>query len=313
MRTGARVALIAVGVLAIGAVAAPLVIARVSPQDTTRYLTETVVRTDVTRTVAATGRVVDARTYAVVPDADPTLTERDGTKIGTARAASGFTTTDLRVAVGDEVEKGDVLAVVEDADEEETRVKAPYDGVVRSVLTSEGAAAGQVATLGVGGRRVVVEVSEYDVARVAGGQAARVELNGDGRTFRGRVTSVAPTATTSSGVQTYDTVVRASGWPKTARIGMTVTGTITVQRRADVLAVPTTAVTKADGGHTVQVLNAAGQPETRVVRIGVAGDRLTEIARGLKQGERVVTGTDGEVAADDRGGFIPPPPNGAGQ
>lgn len=311
MRTATRVVLITVGVLAVGAVAAPLVIARVSPSTTTRYLTETVTRSDVTRTVAATGRVVDARTYAVVPGADPTLTERTGRKVGTAAASRGYTTTDLRVIVGSTVEEGDVLAVVEDADGEETRVKAPFDGVVREVLTAEDASAGQLLTLGVGGRRVALEVSEYDVARVARRQSATVEVNGTGQRFRARVVSVAPTAITTSGVQTYDTLLRGGDWPRKARIGMTVTGTITVQRRRNVLAVPATAITASAGGRTVSVLDAAGQPQTRAIRVGLAGDRLTEVTRGLKAGERVVTGTDGEVAAADRPGFVPPAPGGA--
>lgn len=313
MKTRTRVTLIVVGVVAIGAVAAPMVVARVSPSTAPRYLTETVVRTDVTRTVAATGRVVGATTYAVVPGTDPTLTERNGTRVGTAAAARGYTTKDLRVVVGDRVEKGDVLAVVEDADGEETRVKAPFDGVVQSVLTAEGASAPQIATLGVGGRRVALEVSEYDVARVDDGQSARVELNGTGQAFKARVRTIAPTATTSSGVQTYDTVLRGQAWPRSARIGMTVTGMITVQRRPDVLAVPAAAITTADGGTTVRVLTAAGEPETRAVRVGLAGDGLTEVARGLEEGERVITGTDGEVSAADQPGFVPPAPGGAGQ
>lgn len=311
MRTATRVVLITVGVLAIGAVAAPLVIARVSPSTTTQYLTETVTRSDVTRTVAATGRVVDARTYAVVPGADPTLTERTGLKVGTAAAGRGYTTTDLRVIVGSTVEEGDVLAVVEDAAGDETRVKAPFDGVVREVLTAEDASAGQILTLGVGGRRVALEVSEYDVARVAPRQSATVEVNGTGQRFRARVVSVAPTATTTSGVQTYDTLLRGAKVPAAARIGMTVTGTITVRRERDVVAVPSTAVTAADGGHTVRVLTAAGQPETRVVQVGLVGDRSTQVRRGLKEGERVVTGTDGAVAEEQGSGFLPPAPGGA--
>jgi multidrug efflux pump subunit AcrA (membrane-fusion protein) len=311
MKTRTRVALVAVGVLAVGAVAAPVVVARVAAPTAPRYLTETVVRADVTRTVAATGRVVDTWTYAVVPGADPTLTERAGTKVGTAAAARGYETKDLRVRVGSEVEEGDVLAVVEDADGDETRVRAPFDGVVRSVLTAEGAAAGQVATLGVGGRRVALEVSEYDVARVATGQSARVELNGTGQAFPLRVSSIAPIATDSSGVQTYETLLRGKGWPPRARVGMTVTGTITVQRRRDVLAVPATAITTSDGGRTVSVLDAAGTTQTRAVRVGLTGDRLTEVTRGLEEGERVVTGTDGEVGAAEQPGFVPPAPGGA--
>lgn len=311
MRTRARVALIAVGVLAIGAIAAPMVIARVSPDATTRYLTEAVQRTTVTRTVASTGRVVDTRTYAVVPGAEPTLTERNGAKVASAAAARGYTTTELRIGVGSRVEKGDVLAVVEDAADEETKVRAPFDGVVRELFTAEGATAGQIVSLGVDGRRVRLEVSEYDVAQVTPGQSARVELNSAGRTFTAAVSSIASVASASSGVQTYDTMLKSSAWPKGVRVGMTVTGTVTVERRTDVLGVPTTAVTKADGGHTVSVLDAAGQPQTRVVQIGIAGDRLTEVTRGLKQGERVVTGTDGTVSAEDRGGFVPPPPGGA--
>jgi macrolide-specific efflux system membrane fusion protein len=310
MKTATRAVLITVGVLAIGAVAAPAVIARVSPATTIQYLTETVTRSDVTRTVAATGRMVDARTYAIVPGADPVLTERAGRRIGTAAAARGYTTTDLRVVVGETVEKGDVLAVVEDSEGDKTRVRAPFDGVVREVLTTEDASAGQVLTLGVGGRRAALEVSEYDVARVTRGQQASVELNGTGQRISATVVSVAPTATSTSGVQTYDTLLRGTRIPTAARIGMTVTGTVTVRRERDVLTVPTTAVSTVDGGHTVRVLTDAGQPETRVIETGLVGDRTTQVRRGLQEGERVITGTDGAIAEEQDNGFLPPAPGG---
>ena len=74
------------------------------------------------------------------------------------------------------------------------------------------------------------------------------------------------------------------------RIGMTTENTITVARAEDVLLVPIIAVQNRDGQRSVQVLDAQGQPEARVVEIGLSDGVRVEIKSGLKEGERVIMG-----------------------
>jgi multidrug efflux pump subunit AcrA (membrane-fusion protein) len=71
------------------------------------------------------------------------------------------------------------------------------------------------------------------------------------------------------------------------RQGLTVTVSIIVDNRTNVLLVPNTAVTKAMGESSVQVVTASGTAEKRVVKTGLSDWQYTEITEGLNEGEKV--------------------------
>ena len=266
------------------------------------YLTATVTRDTVQKTISDSGSIVDQYTYAIAPKADPVLTERDGVTVGQARNANGYTVSSLKVAPGDVVSKHDVLAAVKNSDDKSSDVKAPFDGRIRSVSTAEDAAAPTIATLGVGRQDVVVNVSEYDVTKLKLHQNANLQLDGDGSTFDGTVAAISQSAKTSSGVQTYQVTLHTADLPKAARLGMTVTATIAVTSKADVLTVPLTAVSGTASDATVQVVDQAqgsGQQtvHTQAVSVGLVGDSSVQITKGLQAGQQVVTGVPGATTA----------------
>lgn len=144
--------------------------------------------------------------------------------------------------------------------------------------------------------------SETDVARIKEGTSASMTFNAIAdKTFTGKVSSIDLTSSTSdSGVVSYGVDVSLSDPPSNLRQGATATITITTASAKDVLAVPTSAVTTANGASTVTVIKN-GKSSSKSVTIGVKGDTYTEIKSGLSEGDTVSLG----AASSSGGGGFP--------
>jgi hypothetical protein len=143
-----------------------------------------------------------------------------------------------------------------------------------------------------------------------------------------KVTHIAPTATIQSGVVNYKVTVEvesleavapeqqtisgtAQGSPsgitspagqespstnRTAAIpeaiqlrqGLTVTVSLIVAQRNDVLLVPNGAITTQGGQSYVQVISSTGTTEKRAIKTGITDYVKTEVTEGLSEGEQIV-------------------------
>ncbi|HEX2034664.1 MAG TPA: efflux RND transporter periplasmic adaptor subunit [Chloroflexota bacterium] len=141
--------------------------------------------------------------------------------------------------------------------------------------------------------RVDVSVAEVDVAKVKVGQDVTLQLDAlPDRTVRGKVSSIAPTGTTNSGVVTYTVQIAVEPDQATdLKPAMSATATIVTASKADALLVPNRAVRSLGQMRTVDVLGQDGQVSTRQVQVGLVGDQMTEITSGLQPGEQVVLPT----------------------
>ena len=72
------------------------------------------------------------------------------------------------------------------------------------------------------------------------------------------------------------------------REGLTVTVSILVEERNDVLLVPSSAITTSGRQTYVQVLSPDGTIEERTITIGISDWQYTEVIEGLSEGEKVV-------------------------
>ena len=72
------------------------------------------------------------------------------------------------------------------------------------------------------------------------------------------------------------------------REGLTVTVSIIVEERNDVLLVPNGAITTQGEQNFVQVLAADGTLEQRAIQTGISDWQFTEITDGLSEGEQVL-------------------------
>jgi HlyD family secretion protein len=96
------------------------------------------------------------------------------------------------------------------------------------------------------------------------------------------------------------------------RQGLTVTVSIIINSRTNVLLVPNAAVTTVGGESSVQVVKANGTTEKRVVQIGLNDWEYTEITDGLSEGENVSVpenlGTTSSSSSSRGGMFFGPGP-----
>jgi RND family efflux transporter MFP subunit len=133
-------------------------------------------------------------------------------------------------------------------------------------------------------------VSELDISQVQEGGDASVLVDAFDLSLEAKVTHIAPTATISSGVVNYNVTVEVQSIPEDANLkeGMTVTVSLIVSNRQDVLLVPYEAITKENGQSYVQVLLPDDTIEKRAITTGVTDYQYTEVTEGLSEGEQVL-------------------------
>jgi RND family efflux transporter MFP subunit len=177
-------------------------------------------------------------------------------------------------------------------------------------------------------------VSELDITQVELGGSALVQVDALGLSLPATVTHIAPTATIQSGVVNYSVTVEvqtvsAESPPLTnsengadtvhLREGMTVTVSLIVAERQNVLLVPYAAITTEGGQKYVQVVSPDGTTEKRAITTGITDYQFTEVTEGLSEGEQVLVsqGTTSESTTTQQqpqGGIMIPgmggPPGG---
>jgi HlyD family secretion protein len=219
-------------------------------------------------------------------------------------------------------ERGSALAEYEDAREAtgDLSVTAPCSGIVWSLTVSKGdavqtkgassasssgpAASGDSATSGSSSAPVTIApeeplavhlaVNEVDVPSLRVGQRAEIELDAlPDFVGTGKVYEIARSATSSSGVVTFDVWVSLDVASEEMRPGMSAAATIVTDIARDVLVVPNSAVhPDGTGGYYVLVLDAgASEPRKVTVKTGLASATETQIVSGLGAGDVVVTQT----------------------
>jgi macrolide-specific efflux system membrane fusion protein len=283
--------LIAVGIIAL----AVGLIGRPPTPSGTGLATETVSQGDVTLSVDASGQVFDEYTIAVAPETTPVLVEKAGVTVGTGTMANGYTTATIEVAVGDAVSAGQQLGTATNSDGTQYAITTPSAGHVRSITTAVGASASQFATIGIGSTVLATQVSENDVVQLKKDQAAAIVLGSGGSAFAGKVSTIAQSSTTASGVQKYLVLITTDKLPSAARIGMTATVTVTIDSKTGVLNVSPSALTTVGPLTTVTVIDSKGNAVVTPVTLGLVGTSRVEVVSGLKAGDRVSTGSTGSV------------------
>ena len=157
--------------------------------------------------------------------------------------------------------------------------------------------------------QVTVPVSASSVKNVKAGEQVQLSTT-ENPSFFGTVTSIGLLPTTTSGAATYPVVVTVTGTPTSLYDGVSVTAGIVYQRLADVLTVPSIAVTTANGTSTVEkVVN--GKNVKTTVTVGETVGQLSQITKGLASGDQVavqvaaprISGTSGGTG--QQGGNLP--------
>ncbi len=195
----------------------------------------------------------------------------------------------------EDAQKGlvDAQKALDKANSKSPLIIAPFDGFVTSVNVEGGdeVITGTVAVQIADPDRFEVDilVSEMDILPVTVGGKARVSVDAmSGLTFPAEVTHISPTATIQSSVVNYEVKVEVES-PEDLQLreGLTVTVTIIVEERSDVLLVPNSAITGQGGQTYVQVVSPNGTLEERAITTGISNWQYTEVTDGLSEGEKV--------------------------
>lgn len=191
-------------------------------------------------------------------------------------------------------------------------ITSPIDGTVISKSVEEGqtvAASFNTPELFIIAKdltnmQVVANVDEADIGNVKEGD--RVTFTVDAYpddTFEGTVKQVRLEATTTNNVVTYEVVISASNADLKLKPGLTANVTIYTQERSGVLAVANKALrftpTKETVGKDMKIVDCKGKNKVwtlngntltaHPVTIGQSDGINTEITKGLKQGDKIVT------------------------
>jgi RND family efflux transporter MFP subunit len=176
-----------------------------------------------------------------------------------------------------------------------SQLVTPVDGIVSAVAITPGAAApsGAAVTVRTTDLQVSGSVPEAELPAMRLGQDATVTLTALATDVTGKVTSIDQTGTSASngGVVTYGIVVSLPKPPAGVAPGMSATIAITTQSAPGVLAVPAIALQRSNGQYAVRVLDAAGQPQSVPVDVGLVTSSMAEIKSGIQAGTAVVVGT----------------------
>jgi macrolide-specific efflux system membrane fusion protein len=152
---------------------------------------------------------------------------------------------------------------------------------------------------------VTAEFAEGDVVGIAVGQKVGLEFDALPEETRiGEVTQVAPFGVvdpSGSSLTTYEVTISLPNPPAGLRAGMTAQASITTEERLGVVAAPVTALVPTDDGFIVRVQGEDGVITNVDVEVGIRGGYYVEILSGLSEGDRVVTGSDGELPPTDTG------------
>lgn len=241
-------------------------------------------------------------------------------EVASAKAAVKQAEASLRVAIAaqhnDRIRKGDIVqanaqvtrsqATVKNAVTQlgYTTVTAPRAGIVTKKYVEEGSivTAGRSSALGAGSGVAIVDIAdttrmfalvsvdETDIAQIELGQDVDVTVEAyPDELFTGKVTKIAPQSVVDQNVTTIPVTVEVDLPDARLKPGMNCTCDFTTGRKDNVLMVPNEAVKQGDNGNSTVTLLVGDKQVTREIETGLVGQDYTEVVKGLKKSDKVIT------------------------
>lgn len=173
----------------------------------------------------------------------------------------------------------------------QSEVRAPYDGMVADVTTSEGSfvSTGDEALTLMDISQLVLELSvnEIDLPQLEVGQSVNLTFEALPTTvLTGTVTAIAPIGTEDQGLVYYQVQVAFDAGDSNVKVGMTANASVVVEQLTGVLQVPTGALQGSGPIRTLDILYGdAKTPVTLAVETGATNGIMTEIVRCLDTGD----------------------------
>lgn len=200
----------------------------------------------------------------------------------------------IRVRVGDYVEKNQILAYVDPSRPgmtyESSPIRAPVAGTVTAFPVSVGSmVAPSVSIAKISNTKnleINISVAERFVSRIAVGQPALLTFDSyPGEVFTAKVAEVNPVLDTTSRSMGVKLVLDPPD--NRIKIGMYCRVKLITESKAGVVAIPREAIVNRSGQESVFVVNG-NTVENCPISVGITVDNMVEVVSGLTAGNEVV-------------------------
>ena len=181
---------------------------------------------------------------------------------------------------------------------DEATIVAPFEGIVAQVLAKEGDNIPQLSLapktiihlIDPGQMELLVEVDEIDIPLVEIGQEAVISVDAlPDAEFQGIINAVYPVPKEEGGVVLYDVRLSLDAPENSGiKVGMSASAEVLIEKRSNVLMVPSRAIEKDNQGKTIVKVMSDEQVQERQVVVGLDDGFRIEIVSGLREGETVV-------------------------
>ncbi len=179
---------------------------------------------------------------------------------------------------------------------------APFDGIVSAVNFSTGDTAGSgtaASVVDLTSLQVKVTIAEVDMAKIKVGEPAQMTMDAvPGKNYNAQVVAISPVGTITQGVVNYPVVVSVTNADSAVKPGMTANLAVEVDRRDNVLLLPTRAV-RTQGNQKIVTVEYKGQTIQVPIGTGLSNDTMIEITSGLNEGDQVLLN---QTTTNTRGG-----------
>ena len=173
-------------------------------------------------------------------------------------------------------------------------IRASFDGVVVEINVARGdntSSATVIATLITNQKTATITLNEIDAAQVEIGQRVNLEFDAiENLSITGEVVEVDILGTVNSGVVSYDVKIALDVQDERTKPGMSISATIILESKQNVLLVPISAV-KSQGTNSYVEILVNGQSQRKTVTAGSSNYTMIEIMEGLEEGEQIITQT----------------------
>ncbi|MDP6833920.1 MAG: HlyD family efflux transporter periplasmic adaptor subunit, partial [Prochlorococcaceae cyanobacterium ETNP1_MAG_9] len=138
------------------------------------------------------------------------------------------------------------------------------------------------------GLEVMAKVPESDVGRIRVNQDANVRVDAfPDKKYSAKVSEIAPRATKTNNVTSFEVTLILINPSDDLRIGMTVDIEFQIDETNISTLVPTVAIVTEEGKPGVLIVGQQSQPTFKEVELGISSGSQTAIIKGIKPGDQV--------------------------
>lgn len=186
-------------------------------------------------------------------------------------------------------------------------VRAPFGGIIASVGAKKGesvTSGATIATLITKQKIAEISLNEIDAVKIEIGQKATLTFDAtEDLTITGNVIEIDLVGTVNQGVVNYNVKIGFDTNETRVKPGMSVSATIIIDIKQDVIVVPNSAVKMQAGKSYIEMFDISlSPPESGLVgsiskiapnkipvEVGLANDLQSEIISGVKEGDEIIT------------------------